>query len=151
MVCGCHWRLVPLCSFPVGKEYRTNQNVPESPLEQFQAFLKQRGLRLTSERKAIAEIVFNLAPPFDVETLLGAVEQASSHISRSTVYRTLALLAASGLLTGGSLTRRLMTAPSPKEETPASLCISTHSKFIAGKCPWCGGDIIYGKLRGERE
>ena len=131
--------------------------MPESPLNQFLSFLGQRGKRLTRDRRLVAETVFILAPPFDADAVFAAVTQLTSkyRVSRATIYRTLSELVQSGLVSIQSSANTKSVyfhsfAP-PQAGTLLSLCASTHSKLIAGTCPWCGRDIIRGKLRDDSE
>ena len=74
--------------------------MPESRIEQFEAFLSRDNLRLTRERRLVAETVFALAGPFDFEIVLSALRNTSPthRVTRPTVYRTLSLLEQSGLV-----------------------------------------------------
>ena len=128
---------------PVGR----TRTMRDSPLDQFQAFLDQRGQRLTRERRLIAVTVFTLAPPFDMESVLAAVRETTSQrcVSRATVYRTLDALEQSGLVSIQSSAKaspvywHTFTPPTP---SPQALCASTHLKLIAGRCPWCGRELL---------
>jgi Fe2+ or Zn2+ uptake regulation protein len=102
---------------------------------------------LTRNRRLIAETVFLLAPPFDANAVIEAVRKLKTQhrVSRETVYRTLRELVQSGLVSTQSSSNTYSVSP-PKAEALLSLCASTHSKLIAGTCPWCGRAIIQGKL-----
>ena len=59
----------------------------------FEAFLKQRALKLTAQRKRILERAFSTHEHFSAETLYEWLrEEPGPRVSRATVYRTLALL-----------------------------------------------------------
>ncbi len=66
--------------------------------EQFLAFLRQRGMRVTSERLALLEEIYNHHDHIDAEALLAAMQSKGLKISRATVYRNLDLLVECGLV-----------------------------------------------------
>ena len=66
--------------------------------EKFLAFLEQKNLRITSQRRAIVDIVFGTDQHFNAEQLLGWAREIDESVSRATVYRTLPLLTESGLV-----------------------------------------------------
>ena len=70
------------------------QSVREETLTRY---LKQRGLRLTEQRRTIVEAFFNAGGHVDIDTLYGLVKASDSRIGQATVYRTLKLLTESGL------------------------------------------------------
>ncbi len=110
--------------------------MPESPIDQFQAFLEQKGLRLTRERRLVAETVFSLTAPLNGESVLESlIDIFQRNVSRSTIYRTLALIEESGLAS--------VETVSSGDLSP--LCAAAHANLIAGRCPWCGRDITHGK------
>ncbi len=65
---------------------------------QFLAFLRDRGLRLTSERLAVFEEIYRQHRHIDAEELLAALKGRGHKISRATVYRNLEVLVACGLV-----------------------------------------------------
>jgi len=66
--------------------------------ERFLGFLAQKRLRLTGPRRAIIETVFSTRAHFTAEELLDWAKRRDKSVSRATVYRTLPLLTASGLV-----------------------------------------------------
>jgi Fur family ferric uptake transcriptional regulator len=66
--------------------------------ERFRQFLSGKNLRLTAQREAIIESVFNTHEHFTAEELLQWSRRIDSSVSRATVYRTLPLLTESGLV-----------------------------------------------------
>lgn len=66
--------------------------------KKFFAFLEGKSLRMTSQRMAIIETVFNTEEHFTAEQLLEWTRIRDKSVSRATVYRTLPLLTESGLL-----------------------------------------------------
>src|SRR5258705_13984084 len=66
--------------------------------KKFMDFLGTRNLRLTSQRLAIIDTVFNTDKHFTAEELLEWSRARDKSVSRATVYRTLPLLTESGLV-----------------------------------------------------
>jgi Fur family ferric uptake transcriptional regulator len=66
--------------------------------KKFLRFLASRSLRLTAQRQAIIDTVFDTEEHFTAEQLLGWSQERDQSISRATVYRTLPLLTESGLV-----------------------------------------------------
>ena len=66
--------------------------------ERFLAFLVQKNLRITSQRRAIVDTVFGTDQHFNAEQLLEWARERDPSVSRATVYRTLPLLTESGLV-----------------------------------------------------
>jgi len=65
----------------------------------FEAFLKERTLKLTPQRKAIFDAAFATHDHFSAETLYGWLRESEArNVSRATVYRTLSLLVEGGFL-----------------------------------------------------
>lgn len=64
----------------------------------FIQFLEHRNLRLTSQRQAIIDSVFNTEEHFTADQLLEWSRERDRSVSRATVYRTLPLLTESGLV-----------------------------------------------------
>ena len=75
-------------------------NVALSPLERFEEFLQSRGMRMTQQRRLLIDHVFSRHEHFDADTLIDQLPSsgAPGHVSRPTVYRTLAELVDAGLL-----------------------------------------------------
>src|SRR5436190_11496485 len=66
--------------------------------QKFMEFLGGKNLRITSQRQAIIETVFNTEEHFTAEQLLKWSRKRDKTVSRATVYRTLPLLTESGLV-----------------------------------------------------
>ena len=66
--------------------------------ERFLAFLDGKNLRMTAQRQAIIDTVFNTAEHFTADQLLAWARERDKSVSRATVYRTLPLLTESGLV-----------------------------------------------------
>lgn len=120
-----------------------------SPLEQFREHLTAAGKRLTKEREIVATAIFSLRPPFTPDAVLAVIGK-TPRISRATVYRTLSMLTDSGQIHVNSQSDSEINYShsycSPTSTGGLShLCESKHASLIAGKCPWCGRNIINGK------
>jgi len=66
--------------------------------DKFSSFLKSKGLKFTTERRAILEGVFSFHKHFDVDQLYDKLQRQGEHISRASIYRTIPLLIKSGLI-----------------------------------------------------
>src|SRR6266850_1310804 len=66
--------------------------------QRFLDFLAHKNLRITSQRQAIVETVFDTEEHFTAEQLLEWSRRRDKSVSRATVYRTLPLLTESGLV-----------------------------------------------------
>ena len=64
----------------------------------FMEFLMKKNLRVTSQRQAIIDTVFDTDQHFSAEQLLEWSRQRDKSVSRATVYRTLPLLTESGMV-----------------------------------------------------
>jgi Fur family ferric uptake transcriptional regulator len=69
-----------------------------STKKRFLQFLAHKKLRITSQRQAIADTVFDTDEHFTAEQLLEWSRGRDKSVSRATVYRTLPLLTESGLV-----------------------------------------------------
>ncbi len=67
-------------------------------LEAFVDFVHRKGLRMTTERRAICEEIFEQHTHLDARALLGALRRRRVLVSRATVYRNLDLLVECGLV-----------------------------------------------------
>ena len=65
--------------------------------ERLQNYLSKNGLRLTNQRKLIAETFFETEGHLNFEQLYEAVRIRDSNVGQATVYRTLKVLVESGL------------------------------------------------------
>ncbi len=66
--------------------------------QRFLDFLGHKHLRITAQRRAIIDTVFNSGQHFTAEQLLAWSRRRDKSVSRATVYRTLPLLTESGLV-----------------------------------------------------
>jgi Fur family ferric uptake transcriptional regulator len=71
-----------------------------SPQERFEEYLQSRGKRITQQRRALVDYIFERHDHFDAEELIDTLSsrEAGDKISRPTVYRTLNELVEAGLL-----------------------------------------------------
>lgn len=72
--------------------------VSQSPMDKFREFLEIRKRKCTGERMRMVEHVFEKHNHFEADQLLVSMKEKGVRVSRSTVYRTLALLVEAGLL-----------------------------------------------------
>jgi Fur family ferric uptake transcriptional regulator len=70
----------------------------ESTREKFQAYLTEKGLRVTDQRLAIFNAAFAQKEHFTAEQLLDCARKIDDSVSRATVYRTLPLMTESAIL-----------------------------------------------------
>ena len=71
-----------------------------SPQERFEEYLQARGLRQTSQRKYLIDVVFEQHDHFDADELIERLPRkgAENYVSSATVYRTLREFVDAGLL-----------------------------------------------------
>ena len=92
------------------------------------SFLESKNLRLTAQRRAIIDTVFNTEEHFTAEQLLGWARRKDHSVSRATVYRTLPLLTQSGLV------REMDFGKDYKFYDPNYADHPHHSHIICGDC-----------------
>ncbi|MHC5065035.1 MAG: Fur family transcriptional regulator [Planctomycetota bacterium] len=63
-------------------------------------FMRERGMRWTTQRTLIAEVALNSHAHFSADELLAMCQQRDADVSRATVYRTLSMLEAAGFVEG---------------------------------------------------
>ena len=75
-------------------------HVPDAPptAADVVALLAQHGYRVTEPRRAVLAAVLGRARPFTAEQIVAEVKTAAPEVGRATVYRTLEILAAVGVL-----------------------------------------------------
>lgn len=77
---------------------RMKREKPINPKPSFIQYLKEKGLKRTSERDRILEEIFATEGHFEADELTYSLRQKGEKISRATVYRTLPLLVKAGLI-----------------------------------------------------
>lgn len=100
----------------------------EAAKNRFMQFLESRSLRLTSQRQAIADSVFDTEEHFTAEQLLEWSRSRDKSVSRATVYRTLPLLTESGLV------REMDFGKDYKFYDPNYAAHPNHSHIICQDC-----------------
>ncbi len=96
--------------------------------ERLASFLVGKGLRLTSQRRAIIDLVFATEEHFTADQLLAWAQVRDRSVSRATVYRTLALLTESGLV------REMDFGKECKHYDPNYANHPNHSHIICKDC-----------------
>ena len=64
----------------------------------FRAYLHDRGLKYTPERRTLLEAILGTHEHFEAEQLLIAMRQAGKRVAKATIYRTLPLLIECGIV-----------------------------------------------------
>ena len=64
----------------------------------FRRFLKERGLKFTTERAVILDVVLAKDGVFEVEELVDEMRQSEHRVSKATVYRTIKHLVEAGII-----------------------------------------------------
>src|SRR5437660_11612462 len=96
--------------------------------KKFFCFLESKNLRLTLQRRAIVETVFDTEEHFTADQLLEWSRLREKTVSRATVYRTLPLLTESGLV------REMDFGKDYKFYDPNYAQYPHHSHIICGEC-----------------
>jgi len=83
-------------------------HVSSSPQERFEEYLQSRGKRITQQRRALVDYIFERHDHFDADELIDSLGRRDDgdKISRPTVYRTLNELVEAGLLRKMTLSGR---------------------------------------------
>ncbi len=68
-------------------------------LEEFRRYLREQGLPVTAQREQVAEAVLKSRGHLSVEDIEQRLREQGLHIGKATVYRTLDILARSGMIT----------------------------------------------------
>ncbi|MGE0030884.1 MAG: Fur family transcriptional regulator [Steroidobacteraceae bacterium] len=71
---------------------------PRADRKRIQTMLATHGIQPTAQRMRIAELLFSRAQHLTADQLIHALGRDGAHVSKATVYNTLNLLAAKGLL-----------------------------------------------------
>jgi Fur family ferric uptake transcriptional regulator len=100
----------------------------EAAKQSFIEFLGRKKLRITNQRRAIIDTVFNTTQHFSAEQLLAWSRKVDNTVSRATVYRTLPLLVESGLV------REIELGKDQKFYDPNYAVRPYHSHIICQDC-----------------
>ena len=87
----------------------------DSPMQRFAEFLSARDLRLTEQRRLIAEVFFRAGGHPSAEEITREVKAANAAIGFATVYRTIKLLTEAGLARGMSIGDRCSRYEPPSQ------------------------------------
>lgn len=72
-------------------------SIPAAEFAHFEAYLKERGLKMTGPRKTVLEAFLSLERHVSAEELLEVARRIDASIGQATVFRTIKLLSDSGL------------------------------------------------------
>jgi Fur family transcriptional regulator, ferric uptake regulator len=67
-------------------------------LDAFRRYLRERNLPVTAQRELVADVIFTAAGHLSVDDILARLRERGAHVGTATVYRTLDLLAESGMI-----------------------------------------------------
>ena len=96
-------------------------------LNSFKSYLTKHSLRNTHERLTVLDEVLRCNKHFDPDTLFIRLKKQNKKISRATIYRTLDLLVASGLLKKLNFTQQISRYEINKD-------VRTHDHFFCLRC-----------------
>jgi len=85
---------------PMSNDFSLGEvHVSSSPQERFEEYLQSRGKRITQQRRALVDYIFERHDHFDADELIDSLGRRDDgdKISRPTVYRTLAELVDAGI------------------------------------------------------
>ncbi|MBI1336143.1 MAG: hypothetical protein GC164_04175 [Phycisphaera sp.] len=115
---------------------------PDEPMIQplcavFRRFIKQQGLKFTSERAKILNAVLSKKGVFEAEELLYEMRQGNDRVSKATIYRTLKHLMEAGIITEVLLDSRQShyELTFGKKPTGHLVCVET-GKVVEIPSPW---------------
>jgi Fur family ferric uptake transcriptional regulator len=94
----------------------------------FDAYLSRLGLRQTKQRRVIVEAVLTAGPHVDAETIMNQARQIDKSVGLATVYRTLQLMTAAGILLEHSFGKERSTFEFVTPDT------EHHDHLICNQC-----------------
>jgi Fur family ferric uptake transcriptional regulator len=154
-----------------------NSKIAESAEQIFTDYLKENRCRRTPERYAILEAVYSMDGSFEIEELLGHLEENMKfRVSRATVYNTIALLINANLVVHhqfGAVSKYERCYSSTKAHTICTRCgkiseinnlnltdtisahikkfhLTHHSLYLYGLCNKCHQNLKRRKARMEK-
>lgn len=68
-------------------------------LEAFRRYLREHNLPVTTQRELVADVIFSTPGHLSADDIERALRERGAHVGKATVYRTLDLLAESGMIT----------------------------------------------------
>jgi Fur family ferric uptake transcriptional regulator len=77
---------------------QSSMNNPNDVRETFRQYLRDHGIKCTSARRKILDVVLDMYEHFEAEQVLYALRQRDLNVGKATVYRTLPLLVDCGIL-----------------------------------------------------
>jgi Fur family ferric uptake transcriptional regulator len=83
----------------VAIETRDSAAGPPARLDAFRRYLREHSLPVTAQRERVAEVILGASGHLSVEDIERALRERGSHVGKATIYRTLDLLARSGMIT----------------------------------------------------
>ena len=99
-------------------------------LDTFREWMKERGLKATSQRDDIARVFLDSDGHLSVEELYGKVKDVNPRVGYATVYRTLRLLKECGL----AVERHFNDGEARYEASGGEKRIHEHDHFICERC-----------------
>ncbi len=102
----------------------------EQLVQEFNDFLKTKGLRHSRPREVVAREFFRTSKHISVEELVRRVQEQSPKIGIATVYRTLTLLKESGLASRWEFAPRLVAYERKPDTHHDHLICSTCGKMV---------------------
>ncbi|RMA97270.1 Fur family transcriptional regulator [Hydrogenothermus marinus] len=67
--------------------------------KEFKKFIKEKGLKFTSQREKVLDEILNTKGHFEIEDIVQKIKNKNVNVSRATVYRTLNILKEIGIVT----------------------------------------------------
>ena len=104
----------------------------------YYCFLKDRGLRLTTQRKAIIDCLAKAPKPLSAEGIFHKVKKYGREVNLATVYRTLETLMEAELVerVGVELNRAFYTICREKRHLHHIFCLSCGRSYNLPYCPY---------------
>lgn len=106
---------------------KTSREPAAAAIDTFTRFVSEHGLRLTGQRRAVADVFFHAEGHHSAEEIARIVRERHPGIGPATVYRTLRLLREAGLATGMSSGDGLTRYESPFRR-------SHHDHLVCRSC-----------------
>lgn len=111
-------------------------------LDAFRRYLRERNLPVTAQRELVADVIFTAGGHLSVDDILARLRERGAHVGTATVYRTLDLLAESGMIV-----QRDFGEGFRRYERMRGTGVQHHEHLI---CVRCGKVIEFSNERLER-